>query len=221
MHRRLFLVLYLLSGAAALLYEVVWVRLLTLSMGHTARAVGIVLAAFMGGLAAGAWVAGRIAPSMAPARTLRLYAGLEAFIGACALLLPVLFALIRPLLPAVYADGADGPTFALTVALLSLLLLTVPTAAMGATYPLAVKWLGDRSERQVASYAGSLYAANTVGAAIGAAAAGFVLLPTIGMSGTTWVGVALNGLAAAGALLLLRVQPAHQPSSTLFESRRP
>src|SRR5262245_40031848 len=59
--RRLFRILYLLSGAAALLYEVVWLRLLTLSMGHTSRAVGILLAAFMGGLAMGAWTAGRSA----------------------------------------------------------------------------------------------------------------------------------------------------------------
>ena len=90
--RRLFRILYLLSGAAALLYEVVWLRLLTLSMGHTSRAVGILLAAFMGGLAVGAWTAGRSASSMTPVRALRAYAVLEASIGTCALILPALLA---------------------------------------------------------------------------------------------------------------------------------
>ena len=63
---RLFPLLYGLSGAAALLYEIVWLRLLTQSMGQTPVAVGTVLAAFMGGLAAGAWCAGRLLSSLAP-----------------------------------------------------------------------------------------------------------------------------------------------------------
>ena len=67
---RLFIVLYLLSGAAALLYEVAWLRLLTMSMGHTTGAVGAVLAAFMGGLALGASIAGRAARTLAPQRAL-------------------------------------------------------------------------------------------------------------------------------------------------------
>src|SRR5262245_6318053 len=146
--RRLFRILYLLSGAAALLYEVVWLRLLTLSMGHTSRAVGILLAAFMGGLAVGAWSAGRAASSMAPARALRVYAALEVFIAACALILPVLLAAVYPILQWVYA-GDNAGSFEITVALLALVLLSVPTAAMGATYPVVVRWIegSDRSNR--------------------------------------------------------------------------
>ena len=181
-------------------------------MGHTARAVGILLAAFMGGLAAGAWIAGRVAPSVTPIRAIRLYAGLEASIAAYALVLPVLIASARPALQWVYA-GDNARAFEITVALLGLLLLSVPTAAMGATYPLAVRWTeqnrSDRSDRSsVAFDAGGLYAANTVGAALGAALAGFALLPTLGIRGTTIVGVVLNGIAAAGALILARRQPA-------------
>src|SRR5262245_66156046 len=73
--RLLFVVLYTLSGAAALVYEVTWTRLLTLQMGHTVSAVSTVLAAFMGGLAIGAWIAGRF--NISGAQRLRTYAILE------------------------------------------------------------------------------------------------------------------------------------------------
>ena len=169
-----------------------WLRLLTLSVGHTAAAVGILLAAFMGGLAFGAWGAGRGAGSLPPARALRVYAVLEIGIAACALLLPLVLASARPVLVWAYA-GEGGRPFDVVMGLLALVLLAVPAAAMGATYPLAVRWM----ER-----AGALYAANTAGAAIGAALTGFVLLPALGMFGTTLVGVALNVVAAAGAMAL-------------------
>jgi spermidine synthase len=188
---------------------VLWLRLLTLSMGHSARTVGILLAAFMGGLALGAWIAGRIAPAFAPSRAIRMYAALEAAIAGYALLLPLLLASARPFLQSVYADGDAALAFDTTIALLSLLLLTVPTAAMGATFPMAVRWAGvsrgsDRSRdgSAVAGYAGALYAANTFGAALGAALTGFALLPLLGVRGTTLVGVALNAIAALGALIL-------------------
>jgi spermidine synthase len=196
------------------LYEVVWLRLLTLSMGHTSRAVGILLAAFMGGLAAGAWVAGRAASSMTPARALRTYAALEAFIAACALILPGLLAAALPVLRWMYA-GDNAGTFEITIALLALLLLAVPTAAMGATYPVAVRWLegSDRSnssDRSVAFDVGGLYAVNTVGAALGAGLTGFALLPLLGITRTTIVGVLLNAVAAGGALLLVKRQTADE-----------
>jgi spermidine synthase len=173
---------------------VLWLRLLALSVGHTAAAVGILLAAFMGGLAFGAWGAGRTAGTMAPARALRTYAVLEVGIATCALLLPLVLASARPALVWAYA-GQGGRLFDVTMALLALLLLAVPAAAMGATYPLAVRWI---------QRPGTLYAANTAGAAIGAALTGFVLLPALGMFGTTLVGVALNVVAAVGALALAR-----------------
>jgi spermidine synthase len=104
--RNLFLLLYLLSGAAALLYEVVWTRLLTLYMGHTVGAVGTVLAAFMGGLAIGAALAGRLAPSLPRERALRAYASLELTIAASALLLPLVLSGFQPVL-----GRARGPSF--------------------------------------------------------------------------------------------------------------
>ena len=77
MRRGPFLILFAVSGAAALIYEVVWTRLLTLHMGHGLAAASTVLAAFMGGLAAGAGAAGRYAGTLPPRRALTLYAALE------------------------------------------------------------------------------------------------------------------------------------------------
>ena len=85
--RRVFILLYAASGAAALVYEVTWTRLLTLQLGHTVAAVSTVLAAFMGGLAFGAWIAGRRGVA-----SLRAYAVLEIVVGVIALLLPLALA---------------------------------------------------------------------------------------------------------------------------------
>src|SRR5947207_13597041 len=103
MPRRILLVLYAASGAAALLYEVVWTRLLTLQLGHTVAAASTVLAAFMGGLAVGAAVAGKL---LSPrTRTLALYASLEIAVALFALLLPFFLHAAVPALAWAYADG--------------------------------------------------------------------------------------------------------------------
>lgn len=184
--RRLFVLLYTASGAAALVYEVTWTRLLTLQLGHTVAAASTVLAAFMGGLAIGSWSAGGVQrPS------LRVYAVLEILVAVCALLLPLALGASVPALAWAYADGDAPARFALIRVAISLALLGIPAAAMGATFPIAV---GVDPHA-----AGVLYAANTAGAAAGAIAAGFFLIPAVGLRATTWFGVTLNLLAAAGA----------------------
>ena len=198
MRRGPFFVLFALSGAAALVYEVVWTRLLTLQVGHGLAAASTVLAAFMGGLAIGAAAGGRIGQRMSPPAALRAYAGLEAAIAAIALLLPVLLAALRTPLAALYANGDGGLAFAVVRMGSSLLLLSLPAAAMGATFPIASRWM-VRHASSVSTDAGRLYAANTLGAAAGALLAGFVLLPALGLWGATLVGVVLNLAAAAGA----------------------
>ena len=204
---RLFVGLYLISGAAALLYEVAWLRLLTMTMGHTTGAVGAVLAAFMGGLAVGAWVAGRFTDTLERPRALRVYAALEGVIALCALAMPFAIGALQPLLAWAYADGTGGALFSITRLAASIALIALPGAAMGASFPVgicAVSVVGAKGAREVAE----LYAANTIGAAIGAALTGFVLLPLLGLFGTTIFGVALNLFAAAGALTLSRTPEA-------------
>src|SRR5437868_5781656 len=176
------------------MYEVTWTRLLTLQMGHTVAAASTVLAGFMGGLAIGAAIAGRIPFRTASAR-LRAYAALEVSVALSAAALPFLLAACVPALRWAYADGDAPMRFTAARIAFSFILLGAPAAAMGATFPVAAAWFAD-----TAADAGTLYAANTGGAAVGAVAAGFFLIPAIGMRGTTLIAVALNVVAAAGAL---------------------
>ena len=217
--RRLLVLLYAASGAAALVYEVVWTRLLTLQLGHTVAAASTVLAAFMGGLAIGAWCAGLLLSRRPGVDGLRAYALLEVVIGVGALLLPIALAASVPLLAWAYADAAAPLRFAIVRVALSAMLVGIPAAAMGATFPLATDWLAKRTQvgRPRFADAGALYAANTTGAAAGALAAGFWLIPALGLLGTTWVGVALNVIAAGGAF---RLSMTTRDSAAIDEERR-
>src|SRR6185436_10478162 len=121
--RALFLGLYALSGAAALVYEITWTRLLTLQMGQTVAAVSTVLAAFMGGLAAGSWLGSRIdrrwsdRPTADRAR-LRAYAALELLVAVFALALPAMLAGSQPLLAWAYDDALAPARFGIVRAVL-------------------------------------------------------------------------------------------------------
>src|SRR5436305_13285938 len=101
--RRAFVVLYSLSGCAGLVYEGTWTRMLTLQLGHTVAAASTVLAAFMGGLAVGAWIVGRGVVRRSALHPMRLYGALEIIIAVSALLLPVALASTTPLLAWAYA----------------------------------------------------------------------------------------------------------------------
>jgi len=204
--RRLFVLLYAASGAAALVYEVTWTRMLTLQLGHTVAAASTVLAAFMGGLALGAWIAGQRRFT-----TLRTYALLEITVAVAALALPIALSASAPALAWAYADGGAPARFTLVRVAISLALLVVPAAAMGATFPIAADWYA-----RSAPDAGALYAVNTAGAAAGAIAAGFFLIPAVGLRATTGVGVLLNLIAAAGAWWLA----SHSRSEETAESAK-
>ena len=208
------ILLYLLSGFAGLVYEIVWSRLLALQLGHTSGAISTVLAAFMGGLAAGAFFGGRATSRLTPAQALRAYACLELLVAACAIALPLVLRAASPILAGLYGDGPSA-IFAVARVAFCLVLVSIPAALMGATYPIAIRGCqalprGGRAERV-------LYASNAAGAALGAAATGFVLLPALGTAKTIWLGVLVNGIAAAGAIYLARQAtiPASQPESRL------
>ena len=153
----------------------------------------------MGGLAVGAGVAGPASDRMPRDAAMRLYARLEIAIAALALLVPLALAVIEPLLSRAYADGSrrrrrsrccGSPPASSSIA--------VPAVAMGATFPVVARWYVPDAAAATRD-AGALYAANTVGAALGALSAGFVLLPTLGLRATTWTGVGLNLVVAAAA----------------------
>jgi spermidine synthase len=220
-----FLACYGVSGAAALIYQVVWVRLFALALGHTVASSSIVLAAFMCGLALGASSAGRL--KLTAAAALAVYAALEAFIALSAVSLPGVLSLFEPVLAWAYADGEAPARFTFVRAGISFVLLGFPAAAMGATFPLAVSWFVEHAERArsstsdfVVTSAGRLYATNTAGAAAGAVAAGFWLIPSYGLRATTWSAVMLNLAAAAGALWLFRLQRASKITELAQPSKR-
>ena len=200
--RWLFLFAYACSGVASLMYEVAWTRLLTLSMGHGLAGASTVVAAFMGGLAAGSFLAGRVAPRLTPAGALYAYVALELTVAAIAIVVPYELSALTPLLVWSYRNGAGGFLFSSIRLASCLTLMFAPALALGATFPIAARWFVRSGE--AGRGGGALYSANTVGAAAGALAAGFVLIPAIGVRATTFVGMAAGGVAASAALAVLR-----------------
>jgi spermidine synthase len=182
-----------LSGAAALIYEVAWTRTLALIIGSSTYAFTAMLVAFLAGLALGsaafAGIAGRIGGAGALAGTLVAVA-----VGA--LLMMPTFDHFPDLMAHAFSLSSD-PVFLLAVQLaLSLVLMLGPTFLLGAAFPWAAALLAPDRAR-VGLAVGRLYAANTAGALIGAAAAGLVLIPALGVERTVKAGALLHLVAAA------------------------
>ena len=191
---------FFFSGATALVYEVLWVRLFVLRIGSTALAVSTVVTAFMAGLALGAWLAGRFCRRVA--RPLFVYAVLELGIASSALLVPLALAGLEPVFQLIWQHfQLRFLTFSLLQFYFALLLLLPPTAMMGATLPLlSIACVGRPQE--AAGRVGMLYGINTLGAVAGTLAAGFVLMPALGVRITLLMTALINlGLAAVAWLL--------------------
>ncbi len=201
--RKLALGLFFLSGATALIYEVLWTRRLTLTFGHTVLAVSTVVTAFMLGLALGSRSGGRWADRQAhggagPDRFLAAYGALEVAIGIWAAFSPWLLAAVEQAYFRASAAHWPGPALQLVCWTGSLLVLTPPTLLMGATLPVLSRLL-VRGQGELTRGFSGLYAMNTLGAALGAAMAGWWMLPTMGFLGsvlaTALVNVGVGGLA--------------------------
>src|SRR5436309_3715805 len=175
--RTLFLAAYMCSGLASLIYEVSWTRLLTLRMGHSLAAASTVVGAFMGGLAVGSILGGRFASRLTPRQSLHAYMALELTAAAIAIAVPYALAGLTPLLAWSYQDGSAAVPFTLVRLGICLTLMFFPALALGATFPIAVRWFAPG---EVGRGGGALYAANSGGAAMGALGAGFVLIPAAG-----------------------------------------
>lgn len=203
----LFLFAYTCSGLAGLIYEVSWTRLLTLHIGHTTAAASAVVAAFLGGLAVGAAAMGPLAARLTPRQTLRTYLGLEVGVVVAAALLPLELAALTPLLRWAYVDGDPSLLFPIIRVAACLLMVFVPALALGATFPVAIRWFSAGSAHP-ARQGSTLYFLNTVGAAAGALLAGFVFIPQLGIARTTYLGMAASLVAAACVFVILRAPDA-------------
>lgn len=194
------LLLFMGSGCAALVYEIVWFQMLQLVLGSSAFSIGVLLGTFMGGMCIGSLALARYVP--ASRHPLRVYAVLEAAIAACGLLMLAAMPLVQSVYTAVVGHGVPGLALR---ALFAAICLLPPTIMMGATLPAVARWV-ETTPRGV-SWLGSFYAANTMGAVFGCVLAGFYLLRVHDMPIATFVAVALNLLVAAIAIGLARREP--------------
>jgi spermidine synthase len=183
-------VFFLFSGASALIYEIVWTRQLVILIGATTPAVSLILAIYMGGLALGAWMFGRVADRSR--HLLRWYGTLELSIGLFALAQPWLLAMTgRCYLSLLQGAAPPGMAMFALRALLTALLFLVPTTLMGGTFPVLVRYVASGDPRFGRVF-GTLYASNLLGAILGSALTGFLLIRALGVRGTLHWAVALN-----------------------------
>jgi spermidine synthase len=204
------LLLFIGSGCAALIYEVVWLQLLQLNLGSSAVSVGVLLAVYMGGMCLGSLLLPRwISPKNHP---LKVYALLESGIGVFGII--VLFAV--PLIGKVYTMIAgSGPINLVLRTVVAAICLLPPTLLMGATLPAIGRFV--QATPAGTSWLGYFYAGNLVGAVGGSLLAGYCLLRVYDMPTASFVAVGINVLVAALAWLVAKgasYKPAPVTSST-------
>ena len=193
---------FLLSGAASLMDQVVWLRYLGLTFGNTTIATATLLSVFMGGLGLGAFLFGRWSDRLR--RPLLWYAGIELAIGLIALASPRLISLIDSAYVEVYRGWGNQPLlFTIGRTLLAAVVLLPPTVLMGGTLPLVLR-AATPAARKVGRSSALFYGINTTGAVLGTAFAGFVTIRAIGLYGTLQLAAGANLIAALLAWRLSR-----------------
>jgi spermidine synthase len=209
----LLLLLFVGSGCAALIYEIVWFQLLRLTIGASAISIGITLASFMGGMCLGSyffhrWIDDRYHP-------LAVYGCLELGIAVFGLLNPLLI----PAIGNLYFDVTGyGYGDIVLRGLIAALFLVPPTILMGATLPAISRWM-ERSRRGIADL-GLFYASNIAGAVLGTVLAGFVLLRLFDIYVASAAALMIN-LAVGGLAIWIAKRHPYQPVATTTEDKLP
>lgn len=193
------LILFAGTGCSGLIYEIVWFQLLQLVIGSTAISLGVVLTAFMGGLAIGSVALPRL--RLARISPLRTYALIELGVALCGI--AAVFGI-----PVIGHLDVGGQQLAgmLTRGLIACICLLPPTILMGASLPLIVRWI--RSTQNQPSWWAILYGVNTAGAVIGCLLAGFYLLRNYDVTVATYAAAAINVVVAVVSLALAARVPA-------------
>lgn len=208
--------LFLLSGASALLFQVVWTKKLVLLFGATAHATGTTLAVFMAGLALGSRLFGSRADTMLS--PLRGYAFLELGIALTALFSLPLLGLINSVVGGLGLSSSQSAVLTLLRILGTAVVLLPPTILMGGTLPVLAKY-AVRSQRRAGRRIGVLYGMNTLGGVTGCLVAGFGFIPSWGLRTTLCIGVGINLIVALIAKSLAAradavPQPDQPPATT-------
>jgi spermidine synthase len=199
---KLVMLIYFFSGVCALMDEVVWVRLLKLTIGNTVYASSIVVSVFMGGLALGALIMSKYTDKIV--KRLRLYAILELFATISALLFPLFLKLMDRVYQNIFIQfDPSSKALLFFQIIVSAILLLFPAMAMGSTLPLIGRYITSLRDK-VGNLVGKLYALNTLGAALGCFLSGFVLIRVVGVIGTIYVAAAINLLVVIGGWILSR-----------------
>jgi len=186
--KKLLLWAFLISGMAALIYEIAWTRPLQLIFGSTIYAVSTILTTFFIGFALGSFLFRNIADK-AKNPTL-LFSKLEFGIGIYGIIILYLFAI----LPSIYLSIIDLPGFQFIQFILLFLVLIIPATLFGATWPVVNKAYSDL--HSLGKDTAILYSFNSFGAFLGPIAAGFILIPLIGIKSTSIFAAFLNILIA-------------------------
>jgi spermidine synthase len=208
---RIILLLFFLSGALALIYEVVWARMMTHVFGSTALAVGTVLAAYMCGMAVGAWRIGKRADHHP--NCLRLYARLEIGIAVMAIGSHFLLHQLGLAHHLIYQwVGSSAIAFAGMRFLLAFALVMAPTVLMGATLPVLTRFL-SRRQVLVGINISTLYAINTFGAVSGVLLTGFFLIGRYGIHVPVYIAVIGNLVIGLIALVISSGYSTNSPES--------
>ena len=209
--------IFIFSGASGLIYEVIWMRQLTLIFGSTVFATSTVLTAFMAGLALGSFYFGRKIDE-SDQSPLRIYALLEAGIGAFCLVWPLILSVLGALYVLIHRNvTSEFYTLSLIRFLLTFAILLIPSILMGGTLPVLTRFFVKRLE-QLGTNIGVLYALNTFGAVIGTVAAGFFLLEAFGIRWTLGIGIAINFAVAAIAIVLAQKVSATEDATSQSET---
>ncbi|HSZ61632.1 MAG TPA: fused MFS/spermidine synthase [Terriglobales bacterium] len=217
-----YFVFFFVSGFCSILYELIWLRLAMAQFAVTTALVSIVLSAFMIGLGAGSWGAGRYIRHHSPLGfpPLRLYAATELCIGLAAILVPYELIAGRILLHKIDAGNPLSTGAYYMAAGFWIVLTLVPwCACMGATFPFAMAAIRENFSGESARSFSYLYLANVLGAVSGAFIP-LLLIESLGFKGTLHFGALLNLALACSAMILSRVRqrqsaesPSHQPMS--------
>lgn len=195
--RKLLLIAFIFSGAAALIYEITWIRPLQFLLGSTTYTISIIFSAFMLGLALGSWF---ISKRIGKIKNLpKTYAHIEMAIGLYGVLLLSIFNILPDIYDGLYFLHGNFYLFEIVQFLLVFIVLLVPTMLMGMTFPIIVKYY---TKNKLGRAIGEAYAANNLGAIIGSFAAGFILIPLIGIKGSIIFAGVINMLI--GSLILLK-----------------
>lgn len=201
----LLLLLFVGSGCAALIYEIIWLQLLQLAVGSSAVSLGVLLGTYMGGMCLGSLLLPRLVS--AAQHPLRVYAKLEVGIGIFAIVVLFLIPTLDSVYAAIARHGFEGVFLRAVVAAICLL---PPTFLMGASLPAVARWV--EATPQGVSWLGFLYGGNIAGAVFGCLFAGFYLLRVFDMAVATYVGAVINFAVAFGAFALAKNLP-YQPAA--------